>query len=372
MRILHISNDFAGSKVHSNLTKAIDGIGVSQTVYCPVRDESLLGNNRFEGKNIVFIYSFCIKTWYRLVYHYKLGRLYNDLRQKVELEKYDVIHAATLFSDGGLAYKAHVEYGTRYIVAVRNTDYNDFIRLLPHTYPMGRKVLQSAERIVFISAGIKRQFENSRFVKPILHDIKDKFVIQPNGIDAYWLLHISREKRLGHKILYVGDFSENKNVARLIKAVLKVRTTKGYDDCHLTLVGGGKNRTNEVENLIENHPECVTYLGKIYDKDRLASVMTDCSLFAMPSIHETFGLVYLEALSQNLPVVYTKGQGIDGMFDESVGIAVNPKSVDEIRDALLAIMENPGKYGNGNVDFEKFSWENIAEDYHKIYLSIEK
>ena len=56
--------------------------------------------------------------------------------------------------------------------------------------------------------------------------------------------------------------------------------------------------------------------------------MRSCSVFAMPSIFETFGLVYLEALSQNLPVVYTKGQGIDGMFDNTVGIGVDPLSVD--------------------------------------------
>lgn len=65
--------------------------------------------------------------------------------------------------------------------------------------------------------------------------------------------------------------------------------------------------------------------------------MRSCSVFAMPSIFETFGLVYLEALSQNLPVVYTKGQGIDGMFDNTVGIGVDPLSVEEIKNAIKMI-----------------------------------
>ena len=71
MRVLHISNGFAGSKVHSNLAKKIDDRDVSQVVYCPVRTEGEMGVNQFEGKNIEFVYSYCIKSWYKFVYHYK-------------------------------------------------------------------------------------------------------------------------------------------------------------------------------------------------------------------------------------------------------------------------------------------------------------
>lgn len=72
MNILHICNDFCGSKVHGNLTRMLDGLGVNQTVYCPVREERLLGKNQFEGKHIRFVYSFCIRSWYKYVYHYKV------------------------------------------------------------------------------------------------------------------------------------------------------------------------------------------------------------------------------------------------------------------------------------------------------------
>ena len=38
----------------------------------------------------------------------------------------------------------------------------------------------------------------------------------------------------------------------------------------------------------------------------------------MPSITETFGLVYGEALSQGLLIIYTKGQGFDGQIKEKL------------------------------------------------------
>lgn len=372
MKILHICNDFAGSKVHGNLTRELDELGVNQTVYCPVREERLLGKNQFEGKHIRFVYSFCIRSWYKFVYHYKAYKLYKDMKKKVNMGEVDFIHAHTLFSDGVLAYKAHKEYGVKYAVAIRNTDLNDYIRLMKHTYCTGRKILLNAEKVYFISAGIKKHFEESKFVRPILNQIREKFVLQPNGIDGFWLQHITHEQRTGHDVLYIGDFSSNKNVVRLAEAVLLLRKERGYEDVRLIIVGGevkggGRNNDGKTQQMIDEHPEAIKALGKIYDKDKLAEVMHSCSLFAMPSIYETFGLVYLEALSQNLPVIYTKGQGIDGMFDDSVGIGVNPLSVEDIKRAIKTIYSQYEYYSNKNVNFSVFDWRRISEIYKREY-----
>lgn len=372
MNILHICNDFCGSKVHSNFTSELDDLGVNQTVYCPVREERLMGKNQFEGKHIRFVYSFCIRSWYKFVYHYKAYKLYKDMREKVMLGEVNFIHAHTLFSDGVLAYKAHKEYGVKYAVAIRNTDLNDYIRLMKHTYSTGRKILLNAEKVYFISSGIKKQFEESKFVRPILDQVKDKFVLQPNGIDDYWHQHISHEERTGHDVLYIGDFSANKNVVRLAEAVLELRKEKGFEDVRLIIVGGevkGGARKNDgkTQAMIDANPDAIKALGKIYDKDKLSEVMRSCSMFAMTSIFETFGLVYVEALSQNLPVIYTKGQGIDGMFDKSVGIAVDPLNVGETKEAIKTILTHHNQYGNMTVNFEEFDWTRIAENYKQEY-----
>lgn len=372
MNILHISNDYCGSKVYCNLTRELDKLGVNQTVYCPVRAADRIGKNQFEGKHIQFVYSFCIRSWYKFVYHYKAFKLYKDMREKVKLSEVDFIHAHTLFSDGVLAYKAHKEYGVKYAVAIRNTDLNDYIRLMKHTYNTGRKILLNAEKVYFISAGIKKQFEESNFVRPILDQVKSKFVLQPNGIDDYWHQHISHEERTGHDVLYVGDFSANKNVVRLAEAVLELRKEKGFEDVRLIIVGGevkGGARKNDgkTQAMIDANPDAIKALGKIYDKDKLSEVMRSCSMFAMTSIFETFGLVYVEALSQNLPVVFTKGQGIDGMFDKSVGIAVDPLNVGETKEAIKTILTNHNQYDNMTIKFDDFDWKRIAENYKQEY-----
>lgn len=372
MKVLHITNGYADSKVHCNLTRSLDELGVEQTVYCPIREERLSGKNQFEGKQIDFVYSYCIKSWYKYVYHFKRWMLYRDMKRKVDLRKFDVIQAPTFFSDGGLALKAHKKYGIPYVVAVRNTDINIYIKRLKHTYRIGREIALNASKIVFISEGERKEFLESEFVKPIYDKIKDKVILQPNGIDDYWHEHIVHDLRTGHDVLYIGDYTPNKNVGRLIEAILQLRKEKGFEDVRLIIVGGEKVGTvwktdENLKLLIADNPDAVKALGKIYDKEKLSEVMRSCALFAMPSIHETFGLVYIEALSQNLPVIYTKGQGIDGIFDESVGMGVDALSVEEIREAIRCIMVNKGVFGNAQVDFTDFDWHKIAEKYVGMY-----
>lgn len=372
MNVLHICNDYTGSKVHSNLAKCLDELKLIQNIYCPVRTKEEIGKNQFDGRYISFAFDYCIKPWYKYVFHYKALRLYKSMKSKLPISDSDVIHAHTLFSDGVLALKAHKEYGTRYCIAVRNTDMNIYIRLMKHTYSTGREIVLNAERVYFISAGIKKQFEESAFIRPILDKVKEKFVLQPNGIDDYWHQHISHEQRTGHDVLYIGDFSANKNVVRLAEAVLELRKETGFEDVRLIIVGGevkGGARKNDgkTQAMIDANPDAIKALGKIYDKDKLSEVMRSCSMFAMTSIFETFGLVYIEALSQNLPVVFTKGQGIDGMFDKSVGIAVDPLNVGETKEAIKTILTNHKQYGNMNVNFEEFDWKQIAKHYLKDY-----
>ena len=86
----------------------------------------------------------------------------------------------------------------------------------------------------------------------------------------------------------------------------------------------------------------------------------------MVSHKETFGLVYIEAISQCLPIVYTSGQGVDGYFsDGEYGFKANSRSVESIS---TAIKNTLNKFPNGLGPFEKnpaasFSWDKIAKVY---------
>lgn len=368
MKVLQIANDFCRTKVHSNMVRLLDELDVQQIVYNAVRGKEFIGKNQFEAKNVEFIYSNIVKPYHRYVYHIKLNHVFKDMQKQVDLKQIDVCHASTLFTDGGLAYKLHKKYGIPYIVAIRNTDVNGFMQKAPHTWLMGIKILLSAHKIIFISEGLHKLFIQQPLVRSILKKIEQKFVLLPNGIDDYFLDNVDRNERAGHNIVCVSNFTANKNVVRLAKSALRLQKERGFEDLKLILVGGGREPDNTLPNLIKENPSVIDFKGPIYVKSELCKVFRSSRMFAMPSIHETFGLVYVEALSQNLPVLYTKNQGIDGLFSSEVGIAVDPLSEENIYKALKQILSS-NDYTNNSIDFEQFRWKNICVKYREFYKS---
>jgi len=372
MKVLHICNDYLGSNVHANLYRGLDQLDLDQTVYAYYRGRDTERKNYFKSEHIRFFYRPILRGWHRVLYHQKVETVYDDLIQSVKNLNFDLVHATTLFSDGSIAYRLFKEHGVPYVVTVRNTDINEFLAVAPWTWPMGMNVLKNARRIVFISEAPMRKFCRHFLIKSILPEIQDKFVVQPNGVDSYWLDHIQEEiKSLSHNLIYVGRFDVNKNVVRLIHAVLRLK--KQIPDIKLHLVGGDGWRENEVLALVQKYPQNLVYHGKVYDKDVLRALYSQCSVFAMPSIHETFGLVYIEALTQHLALIYTKDQGIDGLLDDRVGEKVNALSTKSIHDAICKILEHRTDYlASEVVDFERFRWNEIAKVYIRMYETIVK
>lgn len=376
MKVLHISNDFCDSKVHRELYHELDALGVEQVVYAYFKDAALCDSNRFAARSVEFVYRPILRPLHKLFYHKKQYDVYGDIKTQLSqsLQSFDLVHATTLFSDGGLAFRLYKEYGIPYVVSVRNTDVNAFLAYAPHTWATGIRVLRSAGRIVFISKAIKEKFCRHPLIRSILPSIEEKMVIQPNGIDAYWLDNVRKDSTSNsHNVLYVGRFNRNKNVKKLCRAILEMRSS--YPDIQLQLVGGIGTRSIKniiyargIEKMISKYPRTIIRHGKIYDKTILREIYSDCSVFAMPSFHETFGLVYLEALTQHMAIVYTKGQGVDGLLDPRVGEAVKASSKADIKKAIGKIFTHRDTYFAAEVvDFGQYRWNTIAARYIDIY-----
>lgn len=115
----------------------------------------------------------------------------------------------------------------------------------------------------------------------------------------------------------------------------------------------------------------IVYVG-VQSEDQLRNLFLASTIFVMPSFHETFGLVYAEAMSQGLPVIYTQGQGFDRQFDEGVvGYHVDANNPKDIADKVLKILNNFKQISeNCTTQCHKFDWGNIASQYYEIYEQI--
>lgn len=370
MRILHICNSYCSTKVHSELYSELDKIGVEQIIYSYPSLQSQVGNNRFDGKHVVFVYSDVYRKYHRIIFHKKIFDIVKDICRRIDMSTIDCIHATTLFSDGGVAYTLHKKFDIPYVVAIRNTDVNSFMNYAPQTWLMGRKVLAHANKLIFISPSMYKLFCRKWFFKDIAKKSASKTIICPNGINTYWLEHIQHlPKENNAEILYIGRFDSNKNVLRLIQAFLQLRNE--LPQIHLTLVGGKGEQEKAIIALAQANKEAISYMGPIYERADLQHIMYKSSIFAMTSIYETFGLVYVEALSQGLPILFTKGQGVDGFFADDIGVAVNPRDTNAIIQGLRTLITKYDRYqGYRNVNFEQFRWSNIAKKYKEIIFKL--
>lgn len=373
MKVLHISNDFSGSTVYKNLVGELDKIGLSQIVYNPIKEKSRIGKNKIdlEVSGSKILYSLILNKFTdRILYRKKIHKILKDIEAKVDLTKITCIHAHTWYSDGGVAYMLSEKYDIPYIVTIRNSDLNVFQKYLIHERAFGRQILEKAKSIILISASYKDRVLSEPSLRKIYAQLETKLRVVTNGVDSYWIENVAAKQmqpKNNFKFLYVGKFSSGKNVLKLLNAVknLNNNTQRGT----LELVGGGGADELKVLREVENYPDVFKYHGQVDDKERLREIYQSCDIFAMPSRNETFGLVYVEAMLQGLPILYTANEGIDGFYQEKIGEKVSKKAdASEIKQALLKMIDN---YDNYEIPTQKLlenhNWENIALFYQNIY-----
>ncbi|RKR07183.1 glycosyltransferase involved in cell wall biosynthesis [Maribacter vaceletii] len=369
MNCLHICNDFSYSKVHRNLYVKLDKLNITQTVYNPIRKNSDTKSNTIDyiEKQAKTINSTPLKKMHRYFFRKKIIFLFNDLNNKINLNNIDLVHATTLFSDGAVALKIHNKYNKPFIVAVRGTDLSVFLRLRPDLVFIVREILEKASKIVFMSNSIQDNFLNHYLIKHKKNSIEKKSIIIYNGIDNFWIKNqttIKKEKPF--KVTYVGRFLPTKNIPNLINAMLMLK--KEGVKCELNIIGNQGEDENKVKLLAKENNNWINFIGPIKEKSKLLQLYRENHIFAMPSTSETFGLVYIEALSQGLPVLYNIGQGIDGVFNTLIGEKCNGNSVSDIKESLKNIINNYQKYNISTIDFNTFNWDKIARRYKNIYL----
>lgn len=370
-KVLHICNDFFYSKVHSNLYQELDKAGVDQIVFSPVQ-KATPENHRFEGEHTTIQYAHILKPLHKLFFFHKIDRTVREIEKTVDLSQISCCHATTLFSDGMVAMELCQRHGIPYIVAVRNCDMNAFLRYMPHLWWVHRGVMQLADKVVFIAPALRKRLLAHPTLLGMKNEVNQKSLVLPNGINEFWIQNLQTERNLDdpHSVMYAGIFNRNKNLPRLIRAMEALRGK--YPNLIFDVAGEGGDNEEQVFEMMAARFDWIRYHGKITDLEKMKNLYRANSIFVMPSKSETFGLVYLEALSQGLSVMWSRGEAIDGMFSEKVGESVNPLSIKDITEKLDLLLGQPDRYKTLPAEtFESFRWPTIAQKYISIYPNIQ-
>lgn len=367
--VLQIANDYFGTKLYKLLFDALTERGISNIVFIPIRKGQNIGEDSIESQGMEkVIVAPCFSQFDRLLFFTKQKKIISEIKRNVNISEANVIHAHTLFSAGYSAMRLRKEYGIPYIAAVRNVDVNTFFKKNRFLRKTGIEIMREAACIVFLSPAYKNAVLNNYVPSEIKEFIEKKCVVIPNGISPFFLENIYKDRKLDKneiKLIYAGEINRNKNLVETLTAVKQLKK-EGYN-ISFTVVGNitEKKCRNILEDpMIEYIPRC--------EHEKLIKEYRKADIFVMPSFTETFGLVYAEAMSQGLPVIYTRGQGFDGQFEEGhIGFSVDPRKPRELAYRIKQIIDNYSAMSENCIkSCTRYSWKKVAEEYGGIYKRI--
>lgn len=170
--------------------------------------------------------------------------------------------------------------------------------------------LKKVDVIGYRSLPLKREFEEFTGYVP------QKQFMCYSGIPAHFL---SRKDSCDiqkpiNRFVYVGSFIRRKYPEKLLLAIKE----SGLQDFTLDYVGDGANRPI-IESIIkENLWEDKVTLHGFVAREQVPSYVSKAQCFIMISEEETFGLVYLEAMSMGCITVASRNEGMEGIIEDGV------------------------------------------------------
>lgn len=280
--------------------------------------------------------------------------------------------------------------GLPFVAGIHNSDIEVLTNPLYkiHFKPRLEKALKNARAIACRSFVLQDkllklypEFEEKTFVAPSGIDKKAAMFLDAKQNEKHsadtnfsrFTSHISLSSDMNHslltthhspiKVLTCAHFKKRKNIDKVIKAC------KGLKCFELTVIGDGKER-KKLEKIDKN----VIFTGRLPHNEVLAK-MRNSDIFVLPSVGETFGMVYLEAMASGCITVCTKGDGIDGIIkDRENGFLTEPNS-ESIKETLLNIKnltkeELNSLYTNSFNTIQHYTSTLCAERYLQQILKI--
>lgn len=366
-RVLQISSNF-DNPLYSILFDALRDLGIDSQAY----QYAWFGRSKGRKSNLSNVdYAECYRKWERFFFHKKERSVLSDAIPRYELQKFDLIHGHTLFTDGYVAMQLSRRFEIPYLVSVRNVDVNTFFKCRVNLRHIGIEILREASGIVFISNNYKDVVLEKYAPAELRGPLFEKSRVISNGLSSVFLDNQPEQDelyRVPHdpiEIIQVGDISRNKNQIQTLKACASL-IEQGYN-IHFTVVGHTKD--GAIKKTLEKYP-WVTVCDFISQSD-LIGLYRKSDIFSMLSKYETFGLVYLEAMSQGVPVLYTRGQGFDGLFPEGfIGCSVPYGDIPATESAIKFVVNNIVDLKcNALMGCRDYSWTSVAKKYRDVYLS---
>ncbi len=288
-------------------------------------------------------------------------------------KKYDVIHYHFSVPTGLLTFfhdKLTPIAVTLHGIDVPGFHADEFPLFQKITKPFNKRVIHKASAIIAVSNNLKEKAEETfknKHIQVIYHGV---------DVDKFKKLDIKKTES-SVKFICVARLVKFKRIDVLLRA-FKTLLHKTDKDVSLTIAGTGYME-DELKSLsaelgIQSNVEFAGYVSH----ETLPKLLNEHHVFVLPSVHDSFGIVYLEAMACGLCCIGANAAGVpEVVIHGQTGLLAKPESVESLSDCLLQLtldhrLRKQMAENGFRLVHDKFTWEAIVEEYENVFNQIRK
>lgn len=221
--------------------------------------------------------------------------------------------------------------------------------------------LSQATAVIAVSQALKQSMEVFNTKQKAIHVIGNMV-----DLSAFTLPPKKQYKKF--RFLAVAYLTQKKGLDVLLKAFAK--QFREAEEVELVIGGDGEER-GRLEALTQSLKieKQVHFRGSL-SREQVVEEMGQCDVFTLPSRHETFGVVFIEALASGKPIIAARCGGPNDIVNGQNGELVEVDSVEDLSQAMAKLYKNYKSYAPQVIRedcYERFSKEAISEKLEAIY-----
>ncbi len=366
VKVLHVHSDYPDGRDEYPFTRAVSNLITAADSF----DHYVISINRtsnlfkvsmkFFEDGMSFVY-WCIPI--PGLYQITLWMFCRYLNFRLRGVDFDIVHGHKLTIDGVIVNYLSRQRSRPYCLSVRGGTDLGYIRRFPGMKKVFSRVLTGAECVFWLAPWTKKEVCRVLEAKP-----QDELNL-PN------FCSIPKTKPLkkmdAFKIFTVANYKQYKRkaVPQIIEAVSILRGQG--QRVFLDIYGSGDDQVKQIiaATIKEyNLEDSVAIKGQV-EHSVLIEQMRNYSVLVLPSIEETFGMVFVEALAAKVPFIGHVNSGVDGYFKGDYAVFLDSQNPEELVAAIDKIMDNQDdiKRAIDNLHnsgrFYEFTKEGVVKNY---------
>ena len=270
-------------------------------------------------------------------YTLSLATAMSEVAARCELDilhvHYAIPHAASAF----LAQQMNGPDTLKVVTTLHGTDIT-LVGQEPSFFPMTRFLIERSDAVTAVSEFLKQEtikvFGVGQDIE-VIPNFVDARVFQPREMNQLRKRFAPEGEKL---LLHASNFRKVKNVEAVVNVFAEVT---GSLPSRLLMVGDGPEMPG-IRDLVTARglQEKVEFLGQV---DNLEDILPVADLLLLPSLHESFGLVALEAMACGvIPLTTNQGGGGEFIQDGLNGFLRDPHDIKGMAEAAVRVLSDEG------------------------------